>query len=77
MKLRTRKVKTVVKTVADLLSAKKMNDSAAENKVAIANYKSRLAKNIKHDSKSKESVQVGPLIVDSGQVVMEKVATAK
>ena len=64
----------------------KRNKSTATNKVAIANYESKLAKNIKQDSKSffkyvkckqKFKDKVGPLIDNSGEVVIEDGAAAK
>ena len=51
-----------------------------------SNYESKLAENIKQDSKSfykyvgsksKRSVQVGPLVDNSGEIVIDEVATAK
>jgi hypothetical protein len=64
----------------------KRNTSESVNRAAIANYESMLAKNIKQDSKSffsyvnrksKRKDKIGPLIDDSGQVVMEEVEAAK
>ena len=76
------------KRIKQLLTSyvEKRNKSAAANRVAISQYERRLAANIKQDSKSffkyvasksKRNVLVGPLLDDTGELVVDEIETEK